>query len=66
MPNSDNSFEEEESDNSDACEKGKGKKTLMSMVKSSKKKFKRAAVHRRGNMEESVSLSSDEEQMIMS
>jgi hypothetical protein len=67
MPHSDNSFEEEEeSDNSDECEKGKGSKSLMSIMSSSKTKFKRVAKHNRKVDDDSISLSSEEDEIIMS
>jgi hypothetical protein len=66
MPQSDNSFEEEESHNSDECEKGKGSKSLMTIVSSAKiTKFKRVAKHKKVK-DDSVSLSSDEEEIRMS
>jgi len=65
MPQSDNSFEEEESDNSDECEKGKGSKSLMTIVSTGKTKFKRVAKHKKAK-DESRSLSSDEDEIRMS
>jgi hypothetical protein len=66
MPHSDNSFEDEESDNSDGCEKGKGSKKLDNILSTSDRKFKKVAVHKRGKNDDSVSLSSEEEEMIRS
>ena len=63
MPNSDSGSAEqddEESDNSDDCEKGLGKRKLMSIVSKSKQKFKRTAVHQRGRLTRSSATAIEE------